>query len=307
MTERTRKFWDLHPPDKVEDVKVGEYKLKSYVLGSEHEETVFIVNGGPGAACDYLRDSHSFLVDHGYRLIAYDQLGTGNSDRPEGRSDLWTIERYAAELEAVRVHFNLEGFHLLGHSWGGWLILEYLSSFSPNLKSLILESTCVDIPFFKSELTRLRMALGTEAVAMMQRHELQGTFDHPEYKAAITLLNYRHFCRLQEYPPPVLRTFASYNMEPYRTIQGENEFVFDGNMSDWQRIDTLAKVDAPVLLTVGYHDEITPACTRQMKSRLSNCEVALFEHSSHQPFYEEPALFQERLVSFLKRVNGVCS
>ena len=43
----------------------------------------------------------------------------------------------------------------------------------------------------------LRGALGSETVAMMQRHEAMGTLDHPQYQAAITLLNYRHVCRLE--------------------------------------------------------------------------------------------------------------
>src|SRR3546814_15838767 len=52
-------------------------------------------------SCDYLRDSHSWLADRGYRVVAYDQLGCGASDRPSDRS-LWTVPRYAREVETVR-------------------------------------------------------------------------------------------------------------------------------------------------------------------------------------------------------------
>ena len=34
----------------------------------------------------------------------------------------------------------------------------------------------------------------------MQRHEAEGTLDHAEYQAAITILNYRHVCRLDIWP-----------------------------------------------------------------------------------------------------------
>ena len=61
---------------------------------------------------------------------------------------------------------------------------------------MILEDTAADIPHLIGELERLRAALGPETVAMMQRHEAEGTLDHPEYQAAITILNYRHVCRL---------------------------------------------------------------------------------------------------------------
>src|SRR3546814_8486398 len=59
------------------------------------------------------------------------------------------------------------------------------------------------MPHLIGELDRLRSALGPETVAMMQRHEADGTLDHPEYQAAITILNYRHVCRLQDWPEPV--------------------------------------------------------------------------------------------------------
>ena len=42
-----------------------------------------------------------FLADHGYRVVAFDQLGCGASDRPDDAS-LWTIGRYVEETEAVR-------------------------------------------------------------------------------------------------------------------------------------------------------------------------------------------------------------
>ncbi len=36
-------------------------------------------------------------------MVFYDQLGCGNSDRPDDES-LWTVERFVEELEAVLDH-----------------------------------------------------------------------------------------------------------------------------------------------------------------------------------------------------------
>ena len=96
------------------------------------------------------------------------------------------------ELEFVRNELNLGKLNLLGHSWGGWLAIEYSLKYKKNLNKLILENTCGDMPHLISELNRLREALGSETVKMMLRHEAEGTLDHPEYQAAITILNYRH-------------------------------------------------------------------------------------------------------------------
>jgi pimeloyl-ACP methyl ester carboxylesterase len=119
------------------------------------------------------------------RARVHDQLGTGDSDKPKDTS-LWTIGRYVEEVETVREALKLGKIHLLGHSWGGWLSIEYALTHLKALKSLVLSSTCGDMPHLVTELDRHRAALGPETVAMMQRHEAEGTLKHPEYDAAIT-------------------------------------------------------------------------------------------------------------------------
>ncbi len=139
----------------------------------------------------------------------------------------------------MRRALGLGRVHLLGHSWGGWLAIDYALKYQQNLKTLILEDTVADMPHLIAELDRLRAALGSETVAMMQKHEAQGTIDHPEYLAAITLLNYRHVCRLPDWPAPVKRSLDDWNMGPYETMQGPNEFLYTGNLKDWNRIPDL--------------------------------------------------------------------
>ena len=58
-------------------------------------------------------------------VVFYDQLGCGQSDQPDDRS-LWHIDRFVAEVDTVRHALGLERVHLLGHSWGGWLAIEYM-------------------------------------------------------------------------------------------------------------------------------------------------------------------------------------
>src|SRR5262245_55294547 len=132
-------MWRERPADEQVEITIDGYKVVAYSFGSG-PDTVLCLNGGPGLPCDYLRDAHSCLADHGYRVIAFDQLGTGASDRPVD-NDLWTIDRYVAETETVRRALQLERVHLLGHSWGGWLAIEYALTFPEALKTLILEDT----------------------------------------------------------------------------------------------------------------------------------------------------------------------
>jgi|SRR5215207_4296025 len=294
--------WREIEPDSRHVVEVDGYRVVAYSFGSS-DEVVFCLNGGPGLPCDYLREAHSFLADHGYRVVAFDQLGTGAADRPTDPA-LWTIERYVRETEAVRQALGLGKVHLLGHSWGGWLGIDYALAHPEALKTLILEDTVADMPHLVSELERLRAALGPETVAMMQRHEAEGTVNHPEYLAAITILNYRHVCRLAEWPAPLKRSLDDWNMGPYETMQGPNEFLYVGNLKDWNRIPDLPRITVPVLITCGQHDELTPACAARMKRALPDARLHVFPNSSHMPFYEEPGAYYPVLLDFLASHRG---
>ncbi|WP_260956673.1 proline iminopeptidase-family hydrolase [Pseudomonas citri] len=293
-------MWREIQPDQQFNVSVDGHNLVVYSFG-EGDEVLLCLNGGPGLPCDYLRDAHGWLKDKGLRVVAFDQLGTGASDRPDDDS-LWNITRYVAEVEQVRQALDLGRVHMLGHSWGGWLAIEYAIHHPQSLKSLILENTVGDIPHLSGELERLRGALGSETVAMMQRYEAQGNFDHPQYQAAITLLNYRHVCRLDEWPAPVKRSLDDWNMGPYATMQGPNEFLYIGNLKDWNRLEQMSDFRMPVLITTGQHDELTPACALRMKRALRDrAELHVFPNSSHMPFYEEPQAYFPVLLDFLQR------
>ncbi|HZD54444.1 MAG TPA: proline iminopeptidase-family hydrolase [Woeseiaceae bacterium] len=290
-------------PDKTMRVRLAEgYEVAAYSFGAG-EDVLFCANGGPGLPCDYLRDSHSVLVREGYRVVAWDQLGCGRSDRPEDPA-LWTVERYVAEAEQVRSALGLGRIHFLGQSWGTWLGIEYALAHQEHLRSLILADGAADIPHLVGELNRLRAALGPETVAMMQRHEAQGTLDHPAYQAAVTLLNYRHVCRLDEWPPALKRSLNDWNMRPYETMQGPNEFTYTGNMKDWNRVGDLHRIRVPALVLTGQYDELTPACSARIHRSLPDSEIHVFPQSSHMPFFEEPERYFAVLEGFLRRVSG---
>ena len=134
------------------------------------ERVLLVLHGGPGLPCDYVRDSHSVMADHGYRVVAYDQLGCGQSDKPDDTS-LFNVPRYVDEVEAVRSALGLGRVHLLGQSWGTWLGTEYCLKYEENVASYVIANGSGSVPHTVAEMKRLRAALGPETVAMMQRRE----------------------------------------------------------------------------------------------------------------------------------------
>lgn len=297
------RVWDDRAADEVTQVQTPHGRVTAYSYGSG-DRVLFCLNGGPGLPCDYLRDPHVPLADAGFRVVTYDQLGTGASDAPDDPA-LWEITRYADEVEAVLDALNLTSVHFLGHSWGGWCGIEYALRHPARLRSMILANTCADMPHLLLQIERHRNALGSETVKMMQRHEALGWLDHPAYEAAITLLDHRHIRRMDTRPTPVQRSKNGFNYPIFETMQGPNEYHYTGNLKGWNRLDALRDFNWPCLVVQGMHDALAPACGMRMHDALPDSQIEVFANSSHSPFYEEPEAYRAALTAFLNRVDGV--
>jgi len=284
-------------PDAIEMVAVEGGRVMTYSFGAG--EVLMLANGGPGLPCDYLRDSHSHLADEGFRVVTWDQLGTGRSDAPDDRA-LWTVERYAREMEQVREVLGLGPVHALGQSWGGWLVIEHALAFPGAVRSLVLSNTTGEVPFLMAEQDRLRAALGPETVTMMRRREAAGTTDHPEYLAAVEILNWRHVHRLEAMPAALQRSMDGMNPAIYGQMWGPNEFTCIGNLKDFDRLADMADITCPALIVVGEHDELTPACAMRMHQALPRSTLKVYRGASHSTCFETPGPYFADLLSFLR-------
>lgn len=283
-------------------VEVGAHQVMTFTAG-QGPRTLLMVHGGPGCPSRYLRDSHEALVDLGVRLVTWDQLGCGESDQPCD-SSLWTIDRFVAEIESVRHALDLGVVDLLGQSWGGVLGLEYLLRHPGNVSSFIAADTAFDLPRMQQGFDRKKGALGTETVTMMARHEAMSTVDHPEYQAAVTLLMHRHLCRVTPWPEALLWCMQNIGEDVFASMFGPYFFQCTGTLRNWDRMDDLYAVTAPVLLVHGEHDYIVPELAAMARDRLPNAELAFFPGCSHMPFFEAPEQYIQTIADFLNRTHA---
>ncbi len=220
------------------------------------------LHGGPGAAHDYLEPLEGMAAT-GRRVILYDQLGCGRSDHPHDPS-LWTVDLFVEEVGVVAEALGLERFHLLGHSWGGMLAMEYALTRPKSLASLVVASSPASISQWVAEANRLREGLPPDVQETLRKHEDANTTDDPAYEEAVLVFYRRHVCRIDPWPDYVNRTFAQLeeNPEVYHTMNGPSEFHVVGTLRDWDITDRLAKIQVPTLVTSGRYDEATPGHRR---------------------------------------------
>jgi len=282
-------------------IAIDGHRLWCRVTGAASGIPLLLLHGGPGAGHDYLEPLAGLGAER--PVVFYDQLGCGRSDRPDDRS-LWRIERFVREVDRVREALGLERVHLLGQSWGGWLAIEYLLSRPRGIVSLVLASTSASIPEFVREAQALKDALPGDLPETLRRHEAAADFRHPAYEAAVMAFYRLHLCRLDPWPDCLLRSVA--NLEGnavYATLNGPNEFVVNGLLRDWDRTGRLGEIEVPTLITVGRHDEITPACAATLHRGIRGSRMQVFGHSGHVAHLEETDRYLRVVGGFLREVE----
>ena len=260
---------------------------------------VLMLHGGPGVPHDYLEPLQN-LAASGRPVIFYDQLGCGKSDRPD-KPQWWTVETFLEELDVVRTALGLDRIHLLGQSWGGMLAMEYALTQPAGIVSLVIASSPASMELWVSEANRLRAELPADVEAALERHEAAGTFDDPEYQAAMKVFYDRHVCRIVPNPDGVQRAFEGLGFQVYMTMNGPSEFHVIGRLKHWDIRDRLGEIRIPALLTSGEFDELTPMQAAIVRDGIPGCEWELFAGCSHMPHVEEPALYLAKLDAFLTR------
>lgn len=281
-------------------LRFGPHRLAGYRSG-EGGIPLLVVHGGPGVPCSYVYGAHKQYAAEGFDVVSWDQLGCGRSDRPEDAS-LWTVPRFVEEVEEVRRQLGWDRFLLLGNSWGGMLGLEYCLQHLDHVRAFVVGNIAASMPRLNLGFDRVKQALGPDTARMMALREAENTTAHPEYEAARTLLMYRHMCRLDVWPQPVLDAMApgAVGTGPFNAMFGPHFFNCSGSLRDWDRMADLHRIKVPTLVTTSDWDYILPEYSRLMHEHLPQSEIVIFRESGHMPFWDAADRYHPAVLSFLK-------
>lgn len=277
--------WQAHTT-----VSADGARIAYYTLGPAQTDAppLIVISGGPGSDHRYMRLGGAFkTLARDRRIVMFDQRGTGQSDDVE---DAPTIEMWADDVDAIRRALNAKQADLLGHSFGGFVMMATLERYNKSIRRLIF----VDAPAPRLADTKslLRDLYPDRAEAWFaQRAELD------ERIAARTLALFFSM----EFVDPALGAM-------YPAAVGDYIYNLDVNnrlrvdLADRDYANTLQNAMQPALVLHGRFDAIiAPSVAWSLHEILPNAEIAFIEKASHMPFVEQPDAFASAVERFLNK------
>jgi len=283
-------------------VAVPGGRIWYHEAGGGRSIPLLVIHGGPGGRSCRLAAFDRLGRER--RVVRYDQLGTGRSDRPVDTT-LWRLPRFVEEIDSLRRRLGLVEVHLLGQSWGGAVAAEYaLTRPNSGVRSLILASPLLSTPRWMADARILRAALPAELQRTLDRHEAAGTIDHPEYVAATDSFYARHLSRRQPaWTPPECEGVTG-NDSVYRYMWGPTEFNATGTLLSYDRSDRLGELRLPVLLVTGEFDEARPATVGEFARSIPGARFEVIEGSGHATAIDRPDRVTRVVADFLREVES---
>jgi proline iminopeptidase len=252
--------------------------------------------GGPGTDAAFLGDLAG--LEEIATIVWLDPRGTGGSTAPADPM-AYSLDDYAADLEALREHLGLERVGLLGFSHGGMVAMRHAAQHSDRLTHLILLDTA---PVLDEE----SMARATAAMDLRRgepwyeevRRAIDAEEDAPLDDAA-ALAGLLHILPMYfHHWDDVAQRFAA----PLRDATFHARVGASWN-AEQARLDLrpeLARITVPTLIVVGDDDFICDAvAARDMADRIAGAQLAVIADAGHFPWVEQPAAFRAAVDGFL--------
>jgi proline iminopeptidase len=261
------------------------------VLGSGSGTPLVLVNGGPGFDHTYLHLSPAWdALAKSRRVVMYDQRGTGHSiGNHTGQT--YTLKDQIDDLEALRAHLGVEQVDLLGHSWGGYLVMAYAAAHLERIAHLFIVDSAA--PRWKDIIVLFKEVF-PEATERRDAFDFAEAMGDPKATDA----------KLHEY-----FTMLFYSAEkrdafiarlPASVYKPDVNKAVNSDLDQFDLNPEIHKFKFPVMILTGRYDmNVAALVAYRIHLAIPGSKFRAFERSGHLPFYEEPDAFVEALEEFL--------
>ena len=291
---------------------------------------LLVLHGGPGyAILPLFHEFNRALEDH-FVVVNWDQKGAGRSVSGDSPGPRLTLEDYLADLKALlamlAVRFGRSRVYLLGHSWGTLLGLHAVGRWPDDYGAFVGVGQVVsvarnEVVMYDRTLARAERAGKADAVEQLEaigRPDGRGRYPQGGDRAYDVAERWMAFFGgdLWRRRSTALLDQWLLGRPEYRGAWGrkwrfglkDSGRAFD-DPAVWETdfSEGLTRVEVPVYFFSGVHDGDTPGeLVADYHAKLSAPDKGLFwfEKSAHFPFYEEPDLFNQRLIGLLSSTGG---
>jgi proline iminopeptidase len=254
-------------------------------------------SGGPGMDA---RDWDDFAkIDDFVTIVAIHPRGSGLSG--PAAEDAYLLADYAADVEALRLHLELDKPIVMGWSHGGMVAQQFAFTYQESLSRLILFDTSAYFGDFVGDIETAVQGFKDEPWFEKSyealRAELDGKFETEEGLSRLWAEEMKFYFKKygeREDAYHERTKDLKLSMAPLK-IFNEKEFL----TADLR--PQLHKITVPTLVIVGRHDFITNvAMAEEMVKNIPHAKLEIFEDSGHFAFVEEPEKFYRVIKEFVE-------
>jgi pimeloyl-ACP methyl ester carboxylesterase len=297
--------WPYPYPVSFLELTVNGQKLRQAYMdvapAGPPNDRVALLFHGRNFPASYWQGVIAALSQHGYRVIATDQIGFGKSAKPEGPYFFDQMARNSAELLD---QLGIAQVDLIAHSMGGMLAARFTRTYPQRVRRLVLEAPIglEDYRFYVPPVTNeqlIRQEMNQTAENYRKFLKTGYALDLPD-SAIEPFVELRQRLALSgEYPRWVTSFVASYQMihdqpvvHEYPLIATPTLFIMGANDHN-----ASGRPFAPPELAkkMGFNADNAKAIAAAMPS----AKAVVFDGVGHIPHMERPQAFLQEVEAFL--------
>ena len=270
------------------NVKGGD-NLNLYVgeWGNPDGNPILFIHGWSASHLAWRNQFESELGED-FRIVAPDLRGHGMSDAPLDAEHYSNARLWADDIAAIIEELEITQPVLVGWSYGGFIICDYLSEYG--------QSDISGVNFVGGGVTFNKDAFGTLLGPGFLNY-VQGA-TKPDLQSNIKAL--RQFVRelvAGQLSQDDVETILAFNMVvPPEVRAGMLQREINSD-------DILSEMDVPVLVTQGREDKhCLPAMAEHIMDTCSTATASWYSNSAHMPFWENPERYNTELAEFTRDV-----
>lgn len=262
--------------------------LAIYEAGDPNGPAIVFIHGFLGSHLVWERQLSGTLAED-HRLIAFDLRGHGASDKPLAAESYTDPDLWAEDVAAVIRELDLDRPVLVGWSYGGYIIPDYLREHG---------SDAIGGVVFVGAVTKA----GTEEAQAVLGEELLEIFGgvlSPDVRTRIAAT--RSFLPLLT-SRPLDREWYEIILAGAMMVPPEVRLAMFSRELD--NDDVLGRIDVPTLVIHGQDDQtVQVSAAEHIAATVPGAELRVYDGVGHAPFIEEPQRFDEDLRAFVREVR----